>query len=190
MPRNIGGMDSLMLRLSALKKREVGRGVGDAHLLEAEIGGRQQVQLDVAVDLHLAADDARGLLLEIAAIAVPVDEIRNGEQRADDGYDKDGNGDEQVVHRPAPPPCGRRLPAAHARAKRKRRRARSRRDGCLVAATTHEPVPSGAPREAGLPHPDAATVLSITLSHSYTEVWTWNLAFQRSFDALWEAPMG
>ena len=106
-----------MLRLSALKNVEVGRGVGDAHLLQAEIGGRQQVQLDVAVDLHLAADDARGLLLEVAAIAVPVDEVGDGEQRADDGYDEDGDGDEQVVHAAGSAPWARRrLPGAPAQA--------------------------------------------------------------------------
>ena len=80
-----------MVRLSAAEKRllQVDGGVGDAHLLEAEIGGRQQVQIDGAADSHLAAEQARGLLLEHAAVAVPVDEIGDGEQRADNGDEED-----------------------------------------------------------------------------------------------------
>src|SRR5262249_10979144 len=61
-----------------------------------------EVELDVAVHLDVAPDDVLCLLLEDGAVAVPVDEMRNGEQRTQDGDDKDGNGDEQIVHGAAP----------------------------------------------------------------------------------------
>ena len=81
---------------------EVDGGVGNAHLLETEVGRRQQVQIDGAADAHLAAEQARGLLLEHAAVAVPVDEIGHREQRADHGDQEDCQGDEEIAHR-APP---------------------------------------------------------------------------------------
>ena len=97
--RRNGKLDAEAVRL---EEGELARGIRDADLLESEIGERQQVQLHIAVDLHLAADGARCLGLEVVAIAVPVDEIGYGEQSADNGYDEDSDGDEQVVHRPAP----------------------------------------------------------------------------------------
>ena len=81
---------------------KVRRRIGNSHLAQAEVGGRQQVELDVAVDLHVSADDVLGFLLENAAIAVPVDEMGDRKQRPDDRYDEDGNGNEQVVHGAAP----------------------------------------------------------------------------------------
>ena len=76
--------------------------VGDAHLLQAEIGAREQVQIDRAADPDLAAQQAGGLLLEHAAIAVPIDEVGNGEERADNGDQKDCDGDDEIAHSPTP----------------------------------------------------------------------------------------
>ncbi len=55
--------------------------VGDAQLLEAHVGRGKQAHVDVAADAHVAAEDARRLLFEDAAVAVPVDEMGDGEQR-------------------------------------------------------------------------------------------------------------
>ena len=59
------------------------RRIGDAQLVEAHVGSRQQAYVDVAADAHLAAKDAGRLLLEHAAITVPIDEIRHREQRGE-----------------------------------------------------------------------------------------------------------
>src|SRR5690606_7720995 len=68
------------------------------HLLDPEVGRWQKMQLDVTINLHRTPDDAPCLVLEDAAVAVPVDEMGHGEQRTDDRDDKDGNGNKQVVH--------------------------------------------------------------------------------------------
>ena len=70
------------MKLSARKNGSpVDRWVGDAKLLEAHVGRRQEADVDVAADTHLAAEDAGRFLLEHAPVSVPVDEIRDGEQR-------------------------------------------------------------------------------------------------------------
>jgi hypothetical protein len=82
---------------------KIGGGIGNAHLVEAEIGCRQQVQVDCAANPHLAPQETRGLLLDHAAIAVPVDEIGNRKQCSDDRDQKDCNGDKEIAHSPTPP---------------------------------------------------------------------------------------
>src|SRR5204863_3184906 len=72
---------------------QVDGGVGNAHLLEAEIGSRQQVQIDRAPHSYLTLQETRGLLLEHTAIAVPVDEVGDRKERAYNRDQKDGNGD-------------------------------------------------------------------------------------------------
>ena len=64
-------------------------------------------------DANLAAQKARGLVLEHAAIGVPVDEIGDGEQGANDGDAEYGEADEEIAHRLPP----RAQPAALARAR-------------------------------------------------------------------------
>ncbi len=110
---------------------EVDGRVGNAHLLEAEIGGREQVQVDRTAHPDLAAEQARGLLLEHAAIAVPVDEIRNGEQRTDDGDQKDCDGDDDIAHPPTPP--------AGWRGRVRSDRGRHRLPACRLAPNRIEP---------------------------------------------------
>ncbi len=107
---------------------EIRRPIADAHLLQAEVGARQQIEFHVAVDLHLAADDVLRLLLEPAAIAVPVDEIGNCEQCRDHRYDEDRNGNEQVIHGAAP-----RVGAAGLRSRGRACDARRTLPGCAKA---------------------------------------------------------
>ena len=71
---------SLMLTACGNPDTPGGR-AADAQLLEMDIRRRQQPQADVAGHAHVAAQDARGLLFQHAAIAVPVDRIRQAEQR-------------------------------------------------------------------------------------------------------------
>ena len=100
MPLSSGGTDSRMVKLSARKNGSpvVPRRVGDAQLLEAHVGRRQQADVDVATDAHLAAEDARRLLLEDAAVAVPVDEVGNGEQRREGERDQPRDVKKPVAH--------------------------------------------------------------------------------------------
>jgi hypothetical protein len=84
---------------------EIDGGVRDAHLFQTEVGGREHVQRHGAAHPDLAAQKARRLLLEHAAIAVPVDEIGHSKERARDRDHKDSYGDEELAHAPALPPA-------------------------------------------------------------------------------------
>ena len=75
-------------------------GVGDAQLLEAHEGRRQQAHVDVAADPHLTAEDARRLLLEDAAVSVPVDEVGNRKQCRERKRDQAGYVKKPVAHLP------------------------------------------------------------------------------------------
>ena len=72
--------------------------VRDAHILEAEVGRRQETEIDAAADPHLAADENRGLLLEHVAIAVPIDKQRHGKQRRTHTDHHGTDEQEHVVH--------------------------------------------------------------------------------------------
>ena len=56
--------------------------VGDLDVVESKLGRRQEHEMHLAADLHLAAEQLGGLSLERRAIVVPVDEKRRGKQRA------------------------------------------------------------------------------------------------------------
>ncbi len=56
--------------------------VGHLHVVEFQLRRGQHDEMDLAVDLHLAAEQLRGLLLEGRAIVVPVDEERRSKERA------------------------------------------------------------------------------------------------------------
>ncbi len=72
--------------------------IGDAQLLEAHVGRRQQAHVDVAADTDFAPENACRLLLEHAAIAVPIDEIGNGKQRREGQRDQPRNIKKPVIH--------------------------------------------------------------------------------------------
>ncbi len=80
------------------RRAALAAGVGNPELLEAHERGGQEAQVDRAADAHLAAEDARGLLLEHAAIAVPVDEIRHREEHRERHHEKAGEVEKRVVH--------------------------------------------------------------------------------------------
>ena len=82
--------------------------IGNPHLLETEVGRGQQLEVHSTADAHVAAEKARGFLLEDAAIGVPVDDLWNSEQRRDHHNDERREPDQKIVHRLKTSPTHRR----------------------------------------------------------------------------------
>ncbi len=75
-----------------------GRRIGDPDLVEAHEGRRQKAHVDVAAHAHLAAQNAGRLLLEYAAVSVPVDKVGNRKQRGERKRDEAGDVEKPVAH--------------------------------------------------------------------------------------------
>ncbi len=69
----------------------------DHRLVETKVGGRQQLQVDVAADRHLLPEGARQLRLQKAALAVPIDEVGRDQQRRQNDDEDDGEACEEIA---------------------------------------------------------------------------------------------
>ena len=73
--------------------------IGNLDVVEFELGRRQEHEVNLAADLHLAAEQVGGLRLEDGAIVVPVNEKRRGKKRAQDQNQHCRQREQERIHR-------------------------------------------------------------------------------------------